>query len=288
MDGKRIGIIGLGHIGLAIAKRLVTAGISPLGYRRGDPTAFVALGGISAPDIETLVTKSDTVFLVLPDIQASSKVIAGILEAASSPLTLVDVTSQPPANALANAARAARKGHLYVEAPVSGTPAAVETGAGQFLVGSNVAGFAQIEPLLAGIAARVLHLGDVGAASALKSAALLIMSINILGMAEGLAYATSFGVDPGKAVEALMDGPAGSAAMRHRGLWMASEEFAAKLGRMADFEALLQAIRASATTRTDLFQQVLGYLGEGVEAGIGDQDIAGLYALIRKAEAKAM
>ena len=281
MSEKPVGVVGLGYIGLALTTRLIQAGHEVVGYRRGDPTTFLSRGGVAARSIPELAQICDVIFLALPNGRVSGEVITSIT-ASGAQATILDVTTQPPAFAVENATRAAAGAHIYIEAPIGGAPAVVEAGDGQFLIGASIENFSTVEPLLRPIAKTVLRVGELGSASALKSAALLIMTVNIVAAAEGLAFATSYGVDPAVAVEAFLNGPAGSTALRHRGPLMASGDFKAKLGGLADFQALLKGIANSASTSTKMFDCAIDYVADGIAAGIGDEDIAGLYGLIAR------
>jgi 3-hydroxyisobutyrate dehydrogenase len=102
------------------------------------------------------------------------------------------------------------RGLRYVDAPVTGLPAAAATGELALLVGAGAAELAAARPLLDALANRVFHFGPVGAGTAYKLVINLIGAVQIASAAEGLALAERAGLDPAVVADAIATSQAAS------------------------------------------------------------------------------
>ncbi len=277
-----VGLVGLGPIGLALTHRLLASGRAVMGYRRSPSRELVDLGGQDAASVADLAARCETILLALPDGAACLGVLEAIIASAPDRRLVINTTSTPPTTAVALARLVEEQGHGYLEAPVSGAPHLVRAHGATLLVGGDEALFATQRSFLLDLAAHVTRVGEAGAASAVKSAALLMMVVNTLGAAEALAFAESFGVAAGCAIEALAAGPASSAALSMRGPWMAERAYQPRIGTLTAFDALVGAIQADASTPTLMLAQARGYFARAIEAGLGDLDAAAVYEMIRQ------
>lgn len=272
---QTIGLIGLGAIGMATAHRLLTSGHRVLGYRRGDKEVLRSIGGEPANSIAEVAEQCETILLALPDAPASRGVVDQLR--ADAPRTIIDLTSMSPAQAVALADMARGSGHAYLEAPVSGVPKMVRDHQATLLVSGKTDAFETNRILLERIAARVLYVGAPGGASAVKSAAVLMIAVNTLGVAEALALVESYGVRPDVAIEALKQGPAASSALSFRGPLMAARSYPPSLGSLQGFRNLVTNIEGRASTPTAMLGRVGAYLDQAIAAGFGDHDMSVVY-----------
>ena len=280
-----IGLVGLGRIGAAVTGRLRSASLTVVGFRRGATAEFEVMGGVPARTPAHVAERCETIIFALPDAEASCAVLAEVMQTTPRPRTVVDMTTMSPRAAIALSRDARRAGISYLEAPVSGTAEAVRDGKGTIFVGAEPDAFQSRRALLELIAPRVLRTGATGSASALKSAAMMMMAANTLSAAEALAYAESNGADLGMAVEAWAGGPGGSAALAHRGPLMAHGNHGATFGRMADLRTMVGGIEADATTPTAMLHQALAHLDRAIASGRGDADLAAVFDVLRPSPA---
>ena len=280
-DDGPVGLIGLGHIGMALTHRLGISGRSVVGYRRGGLEAFVAAGGIGAASVAEVAERCAIILLALPDATASATVVGQIVAAAERPRTIVDITSMSSHAAVSRAHEAVQAGHRYLEAPLSGIPQVVRDHQATMLVGAADGDLEEVRGLLDLLAAKVVPVGSVGAAGAVKSAALMMIAINLTGVAEALAYVESFGVEPTVALDALKTGPTASGALSHRGPLMAAHDYRATVGRLEDFGKMIAGIAAGAKTRTPMLRQAAALFEETAAAGLGDLDASAVIERLR-------
>jgi 3-hydroxyisobutyrate dehydrogenase len=198
MTRARIGFIGLGVMGSALALRLASR--AELTVFDVDPAraAPLAAAGASAADDIAELAATDTVITCLPT-SAEVESALGTLRSAGGPAPgalVIDCTSGDPAATRAIAAGLARHGIAFADAPVSGGPQAAAAGTIAILVGADDAVFARAEPLLQLISPSVRHIGAVGSGHCVKLLNNALAAGQRLLAFEALAIATGQGVDP--------------------------------------------------------------------------------------------
>ncbi|MEX2453455.1 MAG: NAD(P)-binding domain-containing protein, partial [Rhodospirillaceae bacterium] len=122
---RKIGLIGVGGMGLAMARNLIAAGHAVTGYRRGAMDDLIVAGGTIAASPRDLVAAADAVVLSLPSEAAVAEVLErpdGLLAALHPGQVVIETTSLTPAQKRAHAGRIAEAGGIMLDCPVSGTP----------------------------------------------------------------------------------------------------------------------------------------------------------------------
>jgi 3-hydroxyisobutyrate dehydrogenase len=196
---EEIGFVGLGNMGMPMARRLPAAGYQVVGY---DASADVmreiaGLDGFSAaPGITGLGT--DVVMLSLPDSDVVEHVLLdeGLLDSVSEGGMVIDMSSSDPARTRALAARADDAGVTLIDAPVSGGVSGARAGTLTIMVGGPPEAFDLAQPMLAAIGQRVVHAGDVGAGHAVKALNNLMSAAHLAVSSEALIAGRRFGLDP--------------------------------------------------------------------------------------------
>ncbi|SDH38334.1 NAD(P)-dependent oxidoreductase [Paraburkholderia phenazinium] len=123
---------------------------------------------------------------------------------------IVDHSSIPPAATRALAQRAAAAGVGWVDAPVSGGVAGAVAGTLAVMAGGAAADVAAVTPLLGAYAARVTHMGAVGAGQTTKLCNQAIVTSTVAAIAEAVSLAQRSGIDAARLTEALAGGWADS------------------------------------------------------------------------------
>lgn len=206
-----IGIVGLGNMGRGMALTLQRKGHRVLGTD-ASPTARAALAaeGIETHDgLAPLTAEADVLVLSLPTAEIVEAVVAGpdgILAHARAGLTIVDTTSSHPDTSRRMAARLAEVGIDFVDAPVSGGPKGAITGTMTMVLGGDDAVVARVEPILADMSAKRVHIGPVGAGHVCKIVNNLLCAAHLLTGAEAMRIAREAGVDPARLLEGLNGG----------------------------------------------------------------------------------
>lgn len=211
----RIGFIGLGLMGQGFTARLAERGYRVTGYDIDRSKIEKAAGhGVRPAGSPAEVTgESDVVLLCVVSTAAVGDVVegaGGVLEAAAPGKLLVDHSTTELEATKRLAGRLAAKGMGWVDAPVSGGPAAARAGTLAIMAGGADADIARIAPAMADLSAGFTHFGPVGAGQVAKMVNQILVLNNYAVLAEALALAEAGGIDAAKIPGALAAGHAGS------------------------------------------------------------------------------
>jgi 3-hydroxyisobutyrate dehydrogenase len=182
----RIAFVGLGTMGLPMARNLVAAGHEVVGSDL-DPARIAALGGADADGPAEIAIAS------LPSAAAVEEV------ARSLPGTgveiFMDMSTGPPSLARQLADELGAAGIDSLDAPVSGGPRGAETATLSVFVGGSTEAFSRVQPLLAALGSVVVHVGGPGAGQVVKLCNNLMAGVNMVAIAEACAVAQRAGID---------------------------------------------------------------------------------------------
>ena len=197
-----VGVIGVGAMGLGIARSLVRGGFTTLGrdVDAARETLARASGVRLAASAAELGRQAEVAIVVVVDAGQIEQVLDGAdgLLAALRPGKLVLLCSTiAPGDAQNFAARIGRTGALVLDAPISGGPARAEAGTMSIMLAGSQEALASAEPVLAAIAGKRFVIGERhGDAARAKLVNNLMAGINLMAGAEALALAQRLGLDP--------------------------------------------------------------------------------------------
>jgi 2-hydroxy-3-oxopropionate reductase len=217
----RIGFVGLGVMGLPMARNLVRAGHSlVVGNRSPDPVRVLeAEGAQPAATPREVAERSDVVITMLPDSAAVREVVlgeSGVLAGARSGALLVDM-STIHATVSQEIARAAReRGVGALDAPVSGGDVGAENGTLSIMVGGDAADVQRARPLFEVLGTTIVHVGDAGAGQIVKACNQIVVAVTIEAVSEALVLGAKAGVDPARILDVLAGGLAANKVMQVR------------------------------------------------------------------------
>jgi 2-hydroxy-3-oxopropionate reductase len=210
---QRIGYIGLGLMGRAIARNILKAGFPLVVHNRsrGSVEELVAEGAKAATSAAAVAAQVDIVFTNLPDSRDVEQVVLGekgIIEGAHKGLIHVDNSTIKPASARSIAEKLAARGVFSLDAPVSGGDIGAREGTLSVMVGGPAEALARVVPVLKSMSKTVTHVGGAGAGQVAKAANQIMVAAQMVAMGELLLFARKAGVDPRKVVEAIKGGAA--------------------------------------------------------------------------------
>lgn len=197
----RIGFIGLGNMGLPMARNLAAAGHSVAGYDKSEAAGIAAeaVGLALAADLAEAVADAEMVITMLPaGPQVREVYLAedGVLASVSRSALLIDCSTIDVASAREVAEAAAQRGNAMLDAPVSGGVAGAAAGTLTFMVGGEAAVLARAEPVLLAMGGTVVHAGGPGNGQAAKICNNMMLGIQMISVAEAMALAEKLGLDP--------------------------------------------------------------------------------------------
>lgn len=207
----RIGFIGLGIMGLPMAKNLMKAGFSLVVHNRSRKPVdeLVSLGAEAANSGREVAQRSDVVITMLPDSPDVREVIlgkGGILEGARSGMTVIDMSTISPKVSKEIAEALIAKGVDMLDAPVSGGQKGAIDGTLSIMVGGKKEVFESCMPLFKALGRVIVHVGDHGAGETVKLCNQVICALNIVSLCEGMALCKRSGVDVEKMIEVVSGG----------------------------------------------------------------------------------
>ncbi|XP_068307432.1 probable 3-hydroxyisobutyrate dehydrogenase-like 2, mitochondrial [Pyrus communis] len=226
----RVGWIGIGVMGAAMATRLLSACYSVTVYARtpskAQPLQF--LGAQLADSPFHLAQLCDVVFTMVGHPQdVRSNVLhpeTGILSGISPNSVTVDMTSSHPALAREIFTAARAKNCWSVDAPVSGGDIGAREGKLAILAGGDASVVEWLAPLF-DILGKATYVGPAGSGQSCKIANQIVVGGNLLGLSEGLVFAEQAGLDVRQFMEAVRGGAAGSMVMELFGERMIGRDF---------------------------------------------------------------
>ncbi len=201
-------VIGLGQMGAGIAANLHRAGFLSAAWDLSEAACKTADVPIQAlPDVAASV---DMVLFAVPSSREIEACLDTMLQTDRPGQVLIDLTTSRPADTRRLAARAALAGRSYLDAGMSGGAAGADRGTLTLMMGGDAAVLDRCRPLLEVIAARIFHLGPVGAGHTMKLVHNMICHTNFLAMAEGCRLAEQAGLPLDGVVEVINAGNARS------------------------------------------------------------------------------
>jgi 3-hydroxyisobutyrate dehydrogenase len=227
---ERIGVVGLGTMGGAMAANLVRAGFPVAGWNRtaGRAPELDELGVPSAASPAALAADVDVVLICVsdtPDVEAVLFAADGMAAGAAPGTLVIDCSTIDPAATRGFAARLARQGIGFVDAPVTGGSEGARNATLAILVGGEPADVERARPVLEAIGRTVTYFGPVGAGQAAKAVNQVILAGTYIVVAEGLVLAIKAGLDPEQVVAALSTGAAQSWVLANRSGRMLANDY---------------------------------------------------------------
>jgi len=226
-----IAFIGLGIMGGPMAGHLLAAGytVHLHSRTRAKAAAQIEAGGIWHDDPSEAASLADIIITMvgLPsDVEELYLAPGGLLDRARPKAVLIDMTTSTPSLAVRIAAEAEARGLRALDAPVSGGPAGAQTARLSIMVGGNADAFDAVLPVLQRMGTNIVRQGGPGAGQHTKMSNQIVIAGNMLGAAEGLAYATAAGLDPERVLQSIGTGAAASFLLNALGPRMLKGDFA--------------------------------------------------------------
>ena len=286
---KRIGIIGVGLLGSAVASRLLEGGFEVTGYdtRPEQVKALQAKGLKAASNLAEAAAEADAVFTMLPSLESVETTMigtGGLIAAVSANCTVIQMSTISPELTRRLGQAAAVKGLGFLDAPMSGTSAMVGRGECAIFVAGDRARADACRPIFDAIAKKIVYVGEIGVASLAKLATNLLVGLNTAALAEAFVLGAKGGLAPTTLLEILKDSAADSKMLEVRGPLMATHRFDAQMKIdlfLKDFKLMLEEGRRLGVPLplTSVTQQLVTATAV---AGRGAEDLAAIFTTLEK------
>ncbi len=219
MNNARIGFIGLGLMGSALAGRLQDRGYAltvAANVTRTGVDAAVARGATEVATGREVAAASDIIMLCMATsdqvetrMRGSDGVIAGLSEGK----VVIDFGTSLPESTRDLGAGVAQAGGAYLDAPIGGTPAHARDGAINIMGAGDRAAFDRVKPVLDDLGKNVFHLGSLGTGHTVKLINNFFAQCVANAMAEAFVMADRTGVDRLSLYDVMSAGPLKSGMM---------------------------------------------------------------------------
>ena len=288
---NKISFIGIGLMGLPMAKNILKAGYSLKVFNRTQNKAepLKEFGAEIVSSIDDVVKESDVVITMLTDDGAINDVMesSNFLENLKSSTTVIDMSSIKPTTAVKHGDNLKSKNIKYLDAPVSGGTIGAEEASLAIMVGGEQEVFDEVNDVLKTMGNPTL-VGPVGSGQVSKLANQIIVGLTIGAVAEAVTLCEKAGADPNKMIKALSGGWADSKILQTHGKRMIDKDFTPK-GKTAvhlkDMNNILECAN-SFNTHLPISNLVKEMYKTLVENGHGETDHSSLYKEIERINKK--
>lgn len=272
----KIGVWGLGSMGLGMAQSLVRAGHSVCGH---DPRGVTLEGGCDLPDGDL-----DGAVIVVLNAAQTDGVIADLVKKMKPGAVIMACATVPPEFARAMEARCTEAQLYYVDAPISGGAARAAAGDLAIMASGQPEAFAAAEPILAATATSVFRMGDsAGAGSAMKAVNQTLAGIHIAAMAEAMVFGITQGIDPERFMDVIPQCAGTSWMLENRGPHVRDADYAPRssVDIWPKDLGIVSGIAEGAGIEMPIAQAALAQFIAASKAGLGGEDdaaVAKIYA----------
>lgn len=284
----RVGFVGLGTMGGAMAANAARAGFEVSAWNRtpGRAPELKGLGVTERASPADVAANSDIVITIVsdtPDVEAVLFGPGGVAEGAEPGTLVIDMSTISPSATREFAQRLGARGVGMLDGPVSGGSEGAKKGTLSIFVGGNAADLERARPVLQSLGTTITHVGPIGSGQAVKAVNQVILAGTYVGVAEGIVLALKAGLDVEQVVGALSGGAAQSWVLANRSGRMTVNDyplgFKVSLHRKDLNIALSMARELGATLPvSELCEQIEAGL---MEAGHSDDDMSAVARRIR-------
>ena len=285
--GERVGLLGLGIMGSAIAPNLLKAGFEVVGFDP-DPISrerLRTLGGSPVDSPLAVAQAAEVLISLLPSPQALNDVIQGpegLLESGRSGLILIESSTLAIADKLAAQAAGAHA-LVMLDCPLSGTGAQAANKDLVVYASGDTASIARCRSVFDGFARSHHDLGVFGNGSKMKFVANLLVAIHNVAAAEAMVLGMKSGLDPQTLYQVIADGAGGSRMFSVRGPQMVADHYEPATMKIDVWQKDMKIIAdfaASMSSPTPLLEACAPIYTAAVAQGRGHQDTAAVCAVL--------
>ena len=227
---KNVGFIGLGTMGLPMARNLLKAGFEVTVFNRtASKTEGIRKDGAKVASSPKEVAALNSIIVTIvsdtPDVESVVLGRDGIAEGSRPGSILIDMSTISPEATRRMALRLREKGCQMLDAPVSGGEQGAIDGTLSIMVGGEDEAIEYCMPVLKAIGNNIVRVGPNGMGQTVKLMNQILVAGNLNAVVEALIFARKQGVDLERAIDAVKGGAAGSWQLANLGPRMIERDF---------------------------------------------------------------
>jgi len=289
MMKPKVGFMGLGIMGAAMAANVHRAGFPLMVYNRTAARAEVwAEQGVGvASNPHSLAQATDILITMVTGPEAIDHLLwgeGGAAAALNDRKTFINMSSVSPRYTGDLQQRLAPTGVKFVDAPVSGTKKPAEEGTLLILAGGEQTQVAEVEPLLLTMGKKVIYCGPVGQGSMMKMTINLLLGQMMAGFSETVNFGQQGGLDLETILDVILSGPLSCGLYQVKSDMLRQNDFPPQF----PFKHMTKDIKFIVDTAFDtgapvpLAHLLLHLYRLGVSHNLGDQDFAAIARVFGK------
>jgi len=285
---QQVALLGLGTMGIGMAKNLLKAGFPLSVYNRTPAKAqpLAAEGARIAKTPADAARDADVILSMVSDDDASRSTWTGehgALSGAKANAVLVESSTVTPEWIAELAALAAKHNLDLLDAPVTGSRVQADAGQLIFLTGGNPAALERARPVLAAMSKDIVLLGPTGSGARMKLINNFLCGVQVTSLAEGLAWIERSGLDREQALKVLKNGAPGSPLLGAISDRMVAATYEVNFLLSLMNKDLHYAQRDAATLGIDLrtAKTAEALFSEAARLGFGDKDMSAVIEPLR-------
>jgi L-threonate 2-dehydrogenase len=279
----RVGMIGLGKMGMPIARNLMERGFDVVGYRRRGSPDLVEAGGTVVGSPAEVAARADVLLSILPDARAVEEVICGVNGTLTTltpgtvhiEMSTLDVTQKLR---IRDAVRG--KGGDLLDCPISGSPGMVAPRLATTFASGAQGSIDAVRAVLDAISGPWVYTGAFGTGAHLKYIANLLLAVHTVAAAEAMALARRSGLDLELVQSTLDSSIAASAIWKQRGPLMQQRAWTPAPGPIEVLHPILEQIEdylSGIGLTAPVFASAKSVFDKALADGWGDLDIAAVH-----------
>lgn len=280
----KAGMIGLGAMGIGMAKNIAKAGYLTGVYNRTTAKAqnlAEELDVIAFDQPEELAAIVDVVLICVSADQDVLAMVETIALTIKPGTIVVDMSTVSSDTAKQAAAVLAEKQAAFLDAPVSGGVEGAKNGTLAMMIGGDAEALEQARPVLEAMTGRIMHMGPTGSGQAAKAVNQIMAAGINQAVTEALAFAQAQDLPMDKVIEVISGGAAGNWFLQHRGPTMTRGTFAPGFKLALHHKDLLicQSMAKQTGASTTLIDMTIADYERLMAENYGEEDISALYRL---------
>jgi putative dehydrogenase len=279
----RVGMIGLGKMGMPIARNLMERGFEVVGYRRSGSPDLIAAGGTVAASPAAVAEQAGVLLSIVPDARAVAEVVCGEAGTLTTlrpgtihiEMSTIDVDHK---GRIRDAVQG--RGGDLLDCPISGSPGMVGPRLATTFASGDPASVDAVRPVLDAISGPWVYTGAFGTGARMKYIASMLLAVHTVAAAEAMVLARRSGLDLELVQRTLDDSIADAAIWKQRGPLMRRRAWSPAPGPVDTLHAILEQVQdaaAAAGLAVPVFASAKTVFDKAVADGWGELDIASVH-----------
>ncbi len=280
----KVGIIGLGAMGLGMARNIAKSGLLNGIYNRTyckakDLGKELNITPCSSP--QELAKQVDIILLCVSKDPDVLQIINAIAETIKPNSIVIDLSTVSIETAQKAATILSKKQVSFLDAPVSGGTEGAKNGSLAIMVGGDKKTLEKVYPVLDAIGSRIIHMGQTGSGQGSKAVNQIMAAGINQAVTEALAFGQAQGLEMNNVIDVISGGAAGNWFLQHRGATMIKGSFIPgfKVALHHKDLEICKKMALQLRASTNLIDQTLADYNKLIEQGHADEDISALYRL---------